>query len=165
MKYSVFLLRSFTLLLVLASVWGYQAAAVQRSDEKAQVRAEALQIKKQREAEASKALLGKYIDGSYEGEAEGFGGPIRVRVTVSEGEIKEIDVYDHAKEDDIYFGMALSVTKQMIEENDKGYLDLKNICYIDDILKCFEREYCGARTKNGKPLIKEEYTRRLVRRR
>ena len=118
MKYSVFLLRSFTLLLVLASVWGYQAAAVQRSDEKAQVRAEALQIKKQREAEASKALLGKYIDGSYEGEAEGFGGPIRVRVTVSEGEIKEIDVYDHAKEDDIYFGMALSVTKQMIEEND-----------------------------------------------
>ena len=118
MKYSVFLLRSFTLLLVLASVWGYQAAAVQRSDEKAQVRAEALQIKKQREAEASKALLRKYIDGSYEGEAEGFGGPIRVRVTVSEGEIKEIDVYDHAKEDDIYFGMALSVTKQMIEEND-----------------------------------------------
>ena len=40
MKYSVFLLRSFTLLLVLASVWGYQAAAVQRSDEKAQVRSE-----------------------------------------------------------------------------------------------------------------------------
>lgn len=58
-----------------------------------------------------------------------------------------------------------AITREMIEENDKGYLDLKNICYIDDILRNFEREYCGARTKNGKPLIKEEYTRRLVRRR
>ena len=58
-----------------------------------------------------------------------------------------------------------AITREMIEENDKGYLDLKNICYIDDILRNFEREYSGARTKNGKPLIKEEYTRRLVRRR
>jgi len=33
---------------------------------------------------------------------------------------------------------------------------------IDDILTCFEREYCGIRTKKGYPLIKEEYTRRLL---
>ena len=118
MKHSVFLLRTFTLLMILASVWCYQTAAVQRSEEKAHVKAEALQIKKQCEEEASKALPGKYIDGMYEGEAEGFGGPLRVRVTVSEGNIKEIDVYDHAKEDDIYFGMALLVTEQMIEAND-----------------------------------------------
>ena len=44
------------------------------------------------------------------------------------------------------------------------YLDEEYIKRIDDILKCFEREYSGARTKNGKPLIKEEYTRRRVRR-
>lgn len=57
-----------------------------------------------------------------------------------------------------------AITNEMVDENNKGYLDLKNILYIDDILKCFEREYSGARTKNGKPLIKEEYTRRRVRR-
>ena len=60
--------------------------------------------------------------------------------------------------------MFEAITQEMVQENDKGYLDLKNILYIDDILKCFEREYSGARTKNGKPLIKEEYTRRRVRR-
>ena len=53
----------------------------------------------------------------------------------------------------------------MIAENKQGYLDMKNIQYIDDVLSYFEREYSGARTKNGRPLIKEEYTRRLVKRR
>ena len=56
-----------------------------------------------------------------------------------------------------------AITYEMVQENQKGYLDLKNILYIDDILKKFEREYCGARAKNGKPLIKEEYVRRRIR--
>lgn len=59
--------------------------------------------------------------------------------------------------------MFEAITEQLVEENVKGYLDLKNILYIDDVLKCFEREYSGARTKNGKPLIKEEYVRRRTR--
>lgn len=59
--------------------------------------------------------------------------------------------------------MFEAITRQMVDENLKGYLDLENIKRIDDILKCFEREYCGARAKNGKPLIKEEYVRRRIR--
>ena len=65
MKHSVFLLRSFTLLVIIASVWCYQTAAVQRSEVTAQVRAEAFEIRKQREAEASKAQPGKYKDGTW----------------------------------------------------------------------------------------------------
>lgn len=56
--------------------------------------------------------------------------------------------------------MFNAITLRMIDENIKGYLDTNDIRYIDDVLKCFEREYSGARTKNGKPLIKEEYIRR-----
>lgn len=59
--------------------------------------------------------------------------------------------------------MFNAITLQMIDENLKGYLDTNNIRYIDDVLKCFEREYSGARTKHGDPLIKEEYTRRVRR--
>lgn len=59
--------------------------------------------------------------------------------------------------------MFNAITSEMIDENIKGYLDMQNLIYIDDILKCFEREYCGQRTKKGHPLIKEEYTRRLIR--
>lgn len=50
-----------------------------------------------------------------------------------------------------------AITSEMIDENIKGYLDIENLKAIDDILNCFEREYCGARTKKGHLLIKPEY--------
>ena len=56
--------------------------------------------------------------------------------------------------------MFNAITLQMIDENLKGFLDTKNLKAIDDVLSQFEKEYCGARTKHGDPLIKEEYTRR-----
>ena len=58
-----------------------------------------------------------------------------------------------------------AITSEMVDENIKGYLDQENLLAIDDILNGFEREYSGTRTKKGYPLIKEEYTRRLVRKR
>ena len=54
-----------------------------------------------------------------------------------------------------------SLTSEMMDMNVKGYLDPENLRYIDDILCSFEREHCGERTKKGKMLIKEEYTRRV----
>ncbi len=56
-----------------------------------------------------------------------------------------------------------AITVEMIDENIKGYLDVKNIRYIDDILRGFEREFCGQHIKRGTPIIKEEYTRRKIR--
>ena len=45
----------------------------------------------------------------------------------------------------------------MIDENQKGYLDMDNLRYILDILHCFEREHCSDRSKKGYYLIKDEY--------
>lgn len=56
--------------------------------------------------------------------------------------------------------MFNAITSEMIDENIKGYLDKVNLRAIDDVLTQFEREYCGTRTKQGKVLIKEPYTRR-----
>lgn len=55
------------------------------------------------------------------------------------------------------------LTSEMIDMNIKGYLDVENLRNIDDVLTQFEREYSGARTRKGKVLIKEEYTRRVRR--
>lgn len=52
------------------------------------------------------------------------------------------------------------LTSEMIDMNIKGYLDTKNLREIHSVLEGFEREYSGARTRKGKVLIKEEYTRR-----
>lgn len=54
-----------------------------------------------------------------------------------------------------------NITSEMIDMNIKGYLDPENLRNIDDMLCSFEREHCSDRTKKGKMLIKEEYTRRV----
>ncbi len=57
--------------------------------------------------------------------------------------------------------MFCYITSEMIDMNVKGYLDIENIRNIHDVLNQFEREHCGDRTRKGKILIKEEYTRRM----
>ncbi len=59
------------------------------------------------------------------------------------------------------YDMFCYLTSEMIDMNIKGFLDIKNLRNIDDVLTQFEREYSGARTRKGKVLIKEEYTRRI----
>lgn len=54
-----------------------------------------------------------------------------------------------------------AVTSEMVDMNILGRLDKENLLRIHDILSSFEREYSG-KTKHGKPIIKEEYTKRLV---
>lgn len=51
----------------------------------------------------------------------------------------------------------LAITFEMVDQNLKGYLDMDNIRIIDDILRSFEKEYLGVKTKNGNDIIKEEY--------
>lgn len=59
------------------------------------------------------------------------------------------------------YDMFCYITSEMIDMNIKGYLDTQNLRNIDEVLRQFEREHSGDRTKKGKILIKEEYTRRI----
>lgn len=63
----------------------------------------------------------------------------------------------------IDYDMFLAITSEMIDENIKGRLDIDNLKRIRDTLLCFEREYSGARTKKGHPLIKEQYIKDRIR--
>ncbi len=56
------------------------------------------------------------------------------------------------------------ITCQMIDENIAKKIIYDNLVKINDCLNSFEKEYCGhSNKKNSKdPLIKEIYTRRLV---
>lgn len=61
----------------------------------------------------------------------------------------------------IDYDVFCSITSELIDINFKGYLDVNNLKCIDDILNNFEKEHCGDYTKNGKKLIKEEFTKRI----
>lgn len=56
-----------------------------------------------------------YQDGVYTGEAEGFGGPISVEVTVDGGKISQIEIVSAEKEDGAYLSMAQDIIPAIIE--------------------------------------------------
>lgn len=51
----------------------------------------------------------------------------------------------------------LAITQQMIEENQLGKLDIKNLKRIRDLLLYFEKEHSSIKNKKGKLLIKQKY--------
>lgn len=57
----------------------------------------------------------EYKNGTYEGEAEGFGGPIRVKVKIEAGQISEIEILSAEKEDSAYLSMAEDIIPEIIE--------------------------------------------------
>ena len=85
---------------------------------------------------------------------EDWNGAILVRAT-SHDYLHLIEKYD--------FNIFIDITSEMIDQNIKGRLDTKNIKLIDMLLKDFEKEWDGEIGYNGKPLIKEDFRKRLER--
>lgn len=57
-----------------------------------------------------------------------------------------------------YFGY---LTSEMIDMNQKGFIDTDNILEINNILCEFEHKYQNRRSKKGKRLIKDTYLNRI----
>ena len=56
-----------------------------------------------------------YKDGTYTGEADGFGGTVAVEVTVKDGKIEAVEVTSAEKEDSAYLAMAEDIIPKIIE--------------------------------------------------
>ena len=61
-------------------------------------------------------ISSKYKDGTYDGEAKGFGGNIRVSLTVKNDIITEINVVSADKEDSSYLASAKNIINTMIDK-------------------------------------------------
>lgn len=120
------------LVLTAAVLFFYQSVAVQRAEaiaENEAVIAEITsyneEIRRENEAlermneeipeEEEPADMGPYFDGVYEGEGAGYGGPIRVSVTVTDGYIETIEVTEHSGEDPAYYMLAESLVEAMTQ--------------------------------------------------
>ncbi|MBR5753144.1 MAG: FMN-binding protein [Clostridia bacterium] len=62
----------------------------------------------------TEAARGPYKDGTYEGQGEGFRGPLTVRVTVEQGYIADVTVLSHAYEDRGYYERAETLIPSII---------------------------------------------------
>jgi uncharacterized protein with FMN-binding domain len=120
-RYKNFLIRCLNLAVILALGVVFQNTMKHKEYEVASVEAKNSEIRKQNAA-IEKAALQKenkaesiYIDGTYRGTAEGFGGEVEIEVIISGDEITEILLIKADGEDQTYLDMAVKVIDQMID--------------------------------------------------
>ena len=108
--YSYFATKAINLVLVVAvfavfSGWASEASA---HDE---------QVAEQIAAAERAAQRGPYAqDGVFEGTAQGFGGPVTMRVTIDNGYIDTVEIADASKEDDAWLDMAKVLPDRIVKE-------------------------------------------------
>ncbi len=125
MKYKNFLIRLISLLLVVGSLWYYNAAAWKRQEiveaheqkiAEAEAYNESVMALEQGNSKEDGANGTVYQDGTYEGTGIGFGGDVSVSVTITDGKIANVEILAADDEDPAYFDMAKVLTDTIVKE-------------------------------------------------
>lgn len=66
-------------------------------------------------ADTDDTTASPYLDGTYEGEAEGFGGMITVQVTVENGQMTDLSILSADGEDSTYLSNAKDIIPKILE--------------------------------------------------
>ena len=106
-----FWIRVVSLIMVGGILVGYNSVldAREKNEEIAKLKA---QVTETQSAESNDS---NYKDGTYQGEAEGFGGTVAVEVKVEKGKITAIEIVSAQKEDGAYLSMAKDIIPEIIE--------------------------------------------------
>ena len=97
--------RAISLVAVIVCLTGYNTVLDKREQAE----------EKLKEQQAEEATEVAYKDGTYTGEAQGFGGPVDVEVIIENGKISEINITSAEKEDGAYLSMAEDIIPTIIE--------------------------------------------------
>ena len=106
-----FWIRVVSLIMVVGILVGYNSVfdAREKNEEIEKLKA---QVTETLSAESNDS---NYKDGTYQGEAEGFGGTVAVEVKVEKGKITAIEIVSAQKEDGAYLSMAKDIIPKIIE--------------------------------------------------
>lgn len=113
-----FVLRLTSLLVIIAGLLSYQVVTVAREkdDQIARLQAEVKSLGGTLPAGDSSGGSTFWKDGTYQGEAQGFGGPVRVSVTVKGGKITAVKVLSHSGEDPAYYSQAEALVPKIVQQ-------------------------------------------------
>jgi uncharacterized protein with FMN-binding domain len=113
-----FLLRLFGCLVVAATALAYNRIvelddALQTANQT--IEQAAMTIESMSSGEGVEVLRGKYAsDGTYMGSAQGYGGPITVRVTIVDGYISTLEIVSADYEDAPYYNAAIDMLDEVM---------------------------------------------------
>ena len=116
-----FIVRLFSLLVIVGVLFGYnEVLDVRAKDEEitklnAQLEAQTSAVFSASESRSDSGSETGYKDGTYTGEADGFGGTVKVEVIVKKQKIKEINIVSADGEDGSYLTMAKDIIPKILD--------------------------------------------------
>lgn len=109
-----FWMRLMSLVVIVGLILGYNSVLEARAKDEEIAKLNA-KIENTESLEDEDSKNGSYKDGTYTGEADGFGGTVAVEVTVKDGKIEAVEVTSAEKEDSAYLTMAEDIIPKIIE--------------------------------------------------
>lgn len=91
--------------------------------------------KKKKVEKSSYKGTGEWKDGTYTGSAEGYGGTIKVRVTIKDGKIDEISVTSHDGETASYYNKAKKIAAQIVKKQSPNVDTVSGATYSSNGIK------------------------------
>lgn len=113
-----FWIKTCNLILVVALLFGYQAVVQSRAQKEtiAELEYELQQKTVSSQPEEADGADLPYADGTYTGEAQGYGGTVAVELTVGNGKITDLTITSAEKEDTAYLDAASAVIDSILEQ-------------------------------------------------
>ena len=109
-----FWVRLVSMLAIVGILLGYNSVLDARAKEEEIARLSA-QVAGNGQSDSGNGGSTNYKDGTYTGEADGFGGTIQVEVKIEKSKIAEINVISAEKEDGAYLSMAKDMIPKIID--------------------------------------------------
>ncbi len=112
-----FWIKTCNLLVLAALIFGYNAVLHSRSQEETitKLQNELTQQETEASAASDAEAASPYADGTYNGEAQGYGGTVSVAVTIQDGNITDVAIVSAKQEDAAYFDAAKGVIDKILE--------------------------------------------------
>ena len=113
-----FWIKTCNLILVVALLFGYQAVVQSRAQKEtiAELEYKLQQKAVSDQSEEADGADSPYADGTYTGEAQGYGGTVAVELTVENGKITDLTITSAEKEDTAYLDAASAVIDSILEQ-------------------------------------------------
>ena len=105
-----FWMRLMSLVVIVGLILGYNSVLEARAKDE-----EIAKIENTESLEDEDSKNGSYKDGTYTGEADGFGGTVKVEVIVKKQKIKEINIVSADGEDGSYLTMAKDIIPKILD--------------------------------------------------
>lgn len=107
-----FIVRAVSFITIVVLLFGYNSVLNVRAKDEQIAK---LQASLDEDADNTAKLQNSYADGVYEGKGTGFGGPVDVKLTIENGQMKDVEIISAENEDGTYLETAKGIIPKILD--------------------------------------------------